>query len=270
MRQSRSQSISGRVGCICAVAIISSCAGNARAPARSEGADEHAPAARTTASAPPASLAEISARCESLQHSAQIPVTCHTELVDDAPWIVVGFRDLDEANSWLVPVEQQIGAPFCVAASRSRRPGRVYMAVGSAERGRGRRFSCELGQWGEWFPLSAHTEAMRPTLRDVVATCRRVQDDQDLPITCAVDELGGLATIIVGFGTEEDTEQHLGAIVQEVGGPFCDAANLAGRRAVFIVTVGNAHARPFDCAGQRWLEWFSLTLPAELPRGTLQ
>lgn len=269
MRQTRSESISACVGRACAIALCTSACSGKQAPVHEPRADAPAPAEHQSAGAPTATLDEVSARCETMQRSAEIPVTCQTDTIDEVPSMLVGFRSMDEANTWLGPFSEQIGKPFCDAAGHSGRPGRVYMAIGTGEERRGRRFSCELGQWGEWFPLSAHTGAMRPTLRDVVATCRRVQESDEIPITCVVDELGGMPTIIVGFGTKEDAEQNLGTMVQQVGDPFCKAANEAGWRAVFIVTIGNAEARPYDCAGEHWGEWFAMTPSPDLSRGRM-
>lgn len=269
MRQSRSGSFFARVGCGYVVAFVLGACSSQQASPQAPPAAEAARRGREPAQAPAATMAEVKARCESVQESAEIPVMCQTDTIDDVPSMVVGFRNLEEASSWLGHFERHIGEPFCAATSHGGHAGRVYMAVGIGEERLGRRFSCELGQWGDWFPLTAHTGAMRQTLREVAAACQGVQEDEELPITCVVDEIAGLPTIIVGFGTRQDAERGLDGMVTEIGEPFCDAANDAGQRALFVVTIANAEARPFDCAGQRWGEWFEIPASTDLSRGEL-
>jgi hypothetical protein len=270
MRHSRSESISACVAC--AVALAASACASARAPVREPSTAEPAPASAAPAPAPAAprpTMADASAACERVQENAEIPVTCRTDYIDDVPSMLVGFRSIDEANAWLGDFARTIGEPFCAAANQSGRPARVYMAIGSGDERRGRRFSCELGKWGDWFSLAERGETTPATLTDAIAACRRVQDDEELPISCNLDDLGGVPAIIVGFPSNEDTERYLSVMAQQVGEPFCDAANLAGRRAAFIITVANAQARPFDCGQQRWGEWFSISAAPDLTRGTI-
>jgi hypothetical protein len=261
MRPSRSESISG---CACACALAMSACASTQVPAREPSAAEPAPAV-----AAPPTMADASAACDRVQENAEIPVTCRTDYIDDVPSMLVGFRTIDEANAWLGDFARKIGEPFCAAANQSGRPARVYMAIGSGDERRGRRFSCELGKWGDWFSLAERGETTPSTLSDAIAACRRVQDDEELPISCNLDDLGGVPAIIVGFPSSEDTERYLSVMAQQVGEPFCDAANLAGRRAAFIITVANAQARPFDCGQQRWGEWFSISTAPDLTRGTM-
>jgi hypothetical protein len=261
MRHRRSESISARAAC--ALALLTGACASTQSPAREPSTPAPAPAA------PKQTMADASAACDRVQQNARIPVTCRTDYIDDVPSMLVGFRNLDEANAWLGDFARQIGEPFCAAANETGRPARVYMAIGSGDDRRGRRFSCELGKWGDWFSLAERGEATPTTLTAAIDACRRVQDDEELPIACNLDDLGGVPAIIVGFPSSEDAEHYLAEMAQQVGEPFCDAANLAGRRAAFIITIANAQARPFDCGLQRWGEWFSISTAPDLSRGTM-
>jgi hypothetical protein len=269
MRPSRSESFSA---CACVLALVASACAATQAPAREPDAvePERADAARAEPlSRPHPTMADASAACDRVQENTEIPVTCRTDYIDDVPSMLVGFRNLDEASLWLGDFARQIGEPFCAAANQSGRPARVYMAIGMGEERRGRRFSCELGKWGDWFSLAERGQASPSTLSDAIAACRRVQEDESLPIACNLDDLGGVPAVIVGFPNREDAERYLSVMAQQVGEPFCDAANLAGRRAAFIITVANANARPFDCNQQRWGEWFSISAAPDLSRGSM-
>jgi hypothetical protein len=204
-----------------------------------------------------------------MQGSASTPVTCRTDYVDDVPSMLVGFRNLEEANAWLRPFAEQVGEPFCEAANRDRRPARVYMAVGMGEDRQARRFSCELGHWGEWFSLAEAQPVKPQTIAEAIQVCQHVQADEAVPISCSTDYLDGVPAMIVGFRNGEEAEQYLGAMAERVAEPFCDAANRANRRAALIVTVANEYARPFDCEQQRWGEWFPIASQPDLSRGTM-
>jgi hypothetical protein len=234
------------------------------AAAEAAGAQPSEPSPRADAT-----LAEASAACDRVQENAEIPVTCRTDYIDQMPSMLVGFRSIDEANAWLGPFARDIGQPFCEAANRSQRPASVYMAVGSGDDRRGRRFSCELGTWGEWFSLAEPDVAKPQTIAEAIQACNRVQADEGIPIACATDYLDGVPAMIVGFRTSEEADKYLSAMAQQVAKPFCDAANRANRRAALIITVAGSYARPFDCEQQRWGEWFSIPARSDTSRGTM-
>lgn len=210
-----------------------------------------------------------------MQANSSIPVSCTTDYIDNVPSMVVGFRNVREAQDWLRPFAEQIGGPFCDAANRSGREARVYMTVGSGEHEQARRWSCELGKWGNWFstnrasatpatPTTPATQppsaaaAATPTMDDVVRVCKNVQANPQIPVSCVTDYVNGVPSVIVGFPSADEANDYMDQVAQKVAQPFCEAANRAGRRASFFITLAGAQARRYDCEGQSWSDWFPL------------
>lgn len=211
--------------------------------------------------ATPRTIAEASIACQQVQTRSSMPVTCQTEYIDGVPSIVVGFRDLAQANTWLGPFAEQVGVPFCDAANRSGREARVYMTVGSGDAQRGRLWSCELARWGEWFSLAGPAPARKApeTIAEAVQACERVQANPRVPVSCGMRYLDDVPTLVVGFRDDEEAETYLVPMAREVAGPFCDAADRASRRAAVVITIANTRARLYECERRRWSDWFSLT-----------
>jgi hypothetical protein len=234
-------------------------------------------AAPKAGEAPAMTIADASAACASVQANARLPVSCATEYIENVPAMIVGFRNVQEAQEWLRPFAEQVGGPFCDAANRSGREARVYMTVGTEAGERARRWNCELGKWGEWFATAAQAatpsapEASAPAasapapepaspgaLGDAVSACNTVQADPNVPMSCVTKNVDGIPAVIVSFPTADDANTYMEQVAQKVARPFCDAANRAGQRASFFITLAGTQARHYDCQGQRWSEWFEL------------
>lgn len=229
-------------------------------------AQQPAPPPQTPPPSPgvPSSIAEASAACDRLQANAKVPVTCTTDYVDNVPSMIVGFRNVQDAERWLQPFAEHIGLPFCNAANRNGREARVYMTVGEGADEQARRWSCELGKWGDWFATNSDRktpEAAPPppqTIASAIRTCSSVQANREVPVSCQTEYVNGIPSMIIGFPTPADLETYLDPVADHVAGPFCDAANSANRRASLIVVLANSRARHFDCERQQWSEWFRL------------
>jgi hypothetical protein len=208
-----------------------------------------------------ATIADASAACKQLHANTKIPVTCSTDYVDNVPSMIVGFRDRSEAERWLEPFAEHIGNPLCQAANRSGREARVYMTIGEDEKQQARRWSCELGKWGDWFANAPQPE--RPptpqTVADAIRACDSVQADGDLPVSCRADYVNGVSAMIVGFPDDAEAEAYMPRVAEQVAGPFCDAANRANRRASLYITLADSRARHYDCEQQKWGDWFELS-----------
>jgi hypothetical protein len=188
-------------------------------------------------------------------------MSCTTDYIDSVPSMIVGFRSAEDAHQWLGPFAEHIGGPFCDAANRNGREARVYMTVGAGPQGQARKWSCELGKWGDWFAMAPENPESAPpqTIADAVAACNDVQANREVPVSCQSEYVDGVPSLIVGFPTAADAETYLAQVANQVAQPFCDAANRAGRRASFFITLASSQARQFDCEQQRWSEWFQLS-----------
>jgi hypothetical protein len=264
----RSLCVSGASGAVALLVLAQwGCAGSqASAPAQ-------APApARAAPSTPPSTIADASAACDRVQASAEIPVTCTTDYVDDVPAMIVGLRTPEEARSWLGAFAQHIGNPFCDAANRNGRPARVYMTVGTGAEQHVRMFSCELGKWSSWFSTAGEEEEAAPppqTLSDAIVACKAVQANRDVPVSCRTEYVNDVPAMIVGFPTADAAQSYMDQVAEQIAGPFCSAANRASRRAALFITLANAQARRFDCEQQSWSDWFELEQPAAPNRSSL-
>jgi hypothetical protein len=226
-------------------------------------------------------IADASTACAAVQQNPDVPVSCTAEYIEDVPSIIVGFRNADEAREWLGPFVEQVGGPFCDAANRTGREARVYMTIGTGAEERARRWSCELAKWSEWFqparataaapstptpqtPPPARSSPSTPTsspprtLADAVAACKTVQANRNVPVSCKTDTVDGVPSLIVGFPSADEANTYMEQVAKKVAQPFCDAANRAGHRASFYITLAAAQARHYDCERQRWSDWFEL------------
>ena len=228
--------------------------------------------ASSRAGPPPetSTLAMASAACDRVQASSEIPVSCTTEHVDDVPAMIVGFRNVEEAQTWLGPFAEHIGTPFCDAANRTGREARVYMTVGAGPARQARVWSCELGKWSDWFATAPETPAAPTpeTVADAINACNDIQTDRDVPVTCRTEYVDGTPAMIVGFPDAAAAETYMAEVAKRVAAPFCNAANRASRRASLFITLARAQARHFDCERQLWGEWFELP-GEEAPKKTL-
>ena len=69
------------------------------------------------------------------------------------------------------------------------------------------------------------------TLADSIQVCKVVQRERHIPISCLTTYVKGRPTMLVGFADASDFDDYGRVIAEYVAGPFCDAANRAGRQA---------------------------------------
>jgi hypothetical protein len=218
-----------------------------------------------------ATIADASAACQRLQADAEIPVTCTTDYVENVPSMIVGFRSVAEARQYLGSFAEHVGDPFCAAANRSGRAARVYMTVGSGDAQRARKWSCELGKWGEWFASPPPSgEASAQATADAARACDAVQANRDVPVSCHMADIDGMSAMVVGFADAEAAEAYMPQVAEHLAGPFCEAANRTERRAALFITLGNARARHYDCQQQEWGDWFELSPDNSVDETSLQ
>jgi hypothetical protein len=112
-------------------------------------------------------------------------------------------------------------------------------------------------------PSAVESPAPKPsTLAEASAACDRVQANTELPVSCTTDYVESVPSIIVGFRNPEEAQQWLGPFAEQIGGPFCDAANRNGREARVYMTVGTneqQRARMWSCELGKWSDWFATT-----------
>jgi len=88
-----------------------------------------------------------------------------------------------------------------------------------------------------------------------------------VPSSCTTDYVDDVPSIIVGFPNADDAEKWMQPFYEQVGGPFCDAANRHGREARIYLTIGAGEAqraRRYSCEFGKWGDWFE-TGPANAP-----
>jgi hypothetical protein len=88
-------------------------------------------------------------------------------------------------------------------------------------------------------------------------------------VSCTTDYVENVPSMIVGFRSPEEAERWLAPFAEQVGGPFCDAANRNGREARVYMTVGaneRQRARVWSCELGKWSDWFAAAeTPAPAP-----
>jgi hypothetical protein len=195
--------------------------------------------------------------CAAVQANKQLPVSCETRFVGKVPSIIVGFRNVTEAQELIGPFARDIGMPFCEAANRMGREGRIYMMVGTGAERLGRRWNCELGMWGEWARVDAAPQP-EGRLDLAIEACKHAKTDESLPFGCRTDENEGVQSMFVSFKSDPDARQYFEGVVNQIAAPFCETANRAHVEAAVFITVAETRARRFDCKSGEWGEWFEV------------
>lgn len=96
------------------------------------------------------------------------------------------------------------------------------------------------------------------TIADASAACDRVQANVEVPVTCATDYIENVPSMIVGFRSIHEAQEWLRPFAEQVGGPFCDAANRASREARVYMSVGEGdrqQVRRYSCELGKWGSW---------------
>ena len=206
---------------------------------------------------PKAAITLASEMCAAVQANEQLPVSCETRFVGKVPSIIVGFRNVTEAQELIGPFARDIGMPFCEAANRMGREGRIYMMVGTGAERLGRRWNCELGMWGEWARVDAAPQP-EGRLDQAIEACKHAQTDESLPFGCRTEENEGVQSMFVSFKSDPDARQYFEGVVNQIAAPFCETANRAHVEAAVFITVAETRARRFDCKSGEWGEWFEV------------
>jgi hypothetical protein len=204
-------------------------------------------------------IADAVSSCKRIQESSTVPVTCKSDYIDGVPSVVIGFANPTQLDTYIGPVADVVGVPFCEAANRANRQATLFITLANK---RARRWSCELSAWGEWFDLDPPAKAQQQdppkTLAAAAAACERLQKSADVPVSCATDYIEGVLSMFIGFRNFSEARAYEEDVTHWIGAPFCNAANSANRQASYYLIVGKKDVRRFTCELGRWSDWFEL------------
>lgn len=110
--------------------------------------------------AQPVTMANAIALCKQVSRDTSIAVGCETDYIAGEPSMIMAFRNPQDANGLLGAMAQHVAGPFCQAANSANRSANVYLVLSGRQ---ARRFSCEMGTWGEWFELNADDQKQFPS-----------------------------------------------------------------------------------------------------------
>jgi hypothetical protein len=193
-------------------------------------------------------LAQAQASCQAIQNSSTIPVTCKIQTVGDLPAVLVGFRNKSEADTYLKPVADNVGAPFCVAANGMSSPAALIVLV---EQRYMRAFDCSSQAWTEWTDL---------IFEQAVQRCDRLRAAESVPIDCNIGDVEGMPALLLQFTDEASANRYMDVIQPQIGAPFCDSTNRVGMVAGVFVFAGS-RGRALRCDVGQWSGWISLAPP---------
>ena len=147
-----------------------------------------------------------------------------------------------------VPENGWIQSTWSVAAGDPPGPCELVVVLAS---GLERRFRFTLGA-----PAAA---AASPWDR-ALESCRRVQADDDLPMSCDVREIEGVPSLVIAFPSRQEVARYWDEVAQRIAEPFCQATEGDEQGGVVLLVVGDS-ARPYDCEDDAWGEWIELEGP---------
>lgn len=105
----------------------------------------------------------------------------------------------------------------------------------------------------------------RATIADAVRNCRAIQNEERIPVSCGLDYIEGVPSMLIGFRSAEEMEQYGPAAGSTMGGPFCQAANDANRRAFVLLVLNGESASVIDCEVMQVVSTISLKQEQEAP-----
>lgn len=97
--------------------------------------------------------------------------------------------------------------------------------------------------------------------------CKRIQGDQEIPIGCEISLVGETKNpaLMLTLQNPEDAELYWARLSQNIGLPFCEAANASSLEGVVIMyIINNEQARIFNCLTDSWTDWFDYKIPKSL------
>jgi hypothetical protein len=113
------------------------------------------PSARPT----PMTIADAISACKDVQRDYSTWVGCETNYILGAPSMIMAFRDSKDADTLMGAMATHVAGPFCAAANSVNRAAMVYLVLSGRY---ARRFSCEMGAWGDWFELNSDDQKQFP------------------------------------------------------------------------------------------------------------
>lgn len=106
--------------------------------------------------------------------------------------------------------------------------------------------------------LQDDSDSVVLNIADTIESCRDIEADEELPISCKFEYVEGSPAMVVTFADMAAAEYYWEDMSKYVAGPFCKAANSSNRHAVvFINLFGPKQARLYSCEASSWSDWHS-------------
>jgi hypothetical protein len=95
-------------------------------------------------------------------------------------------------------------------------------------------------------------------IAETIQACKKIEQSQELPISCQFDYMDGIPSMVVSFHDLETAQYYWKDLSEYVAIPYCTAANSSNRQAAIFINLNNSKlARMFSCETSTWTEWFS-------------
>ncbi len=240
------------------IAILTGCAGTTPPP------DPPAPPPETdeeqVVKAVAAAVEEIEARCEHVQKSDQIPVSCQLDMGGDPARMQLVMADRSAAQQYMHEAESYLIVPFCRLNSLLERPAGVIVALN--EEGVMRTGDCATRQYSDW-------ESADPRARQLTAAARACNalEQSPYPVRCSMGILDQQPSLVVRYASGQVSDDDLKAIGQAVGSPFCSAITSSGVNANVYLIADDRQATTYNCATGQVTGRFDVRRPTT-PRNT--
>ena len=94
-------------------------------------------------------VAETIDLCKAVHIAQELPIGCSVTYLEGKPAMFISFQNLESATLYWGAMTEVVTAPFCQAANEGNR--QAFLFVGLINNELGRLFSCETGEWSDWF-----------------------------------------------------------------------------------------------------------------------
>jgi len=232
----------------------------AQGPANQASAGGEEPATPTT-------IAEVVAVCREVEKSRQIPVSCKVVTMSDGLSMIMDFGDSESAASYVEPMIQYVGGPFCGIANSSNRHAFLYFVVANGQK----KYSCARADWEPDLRTTprAPVDSSPPSLSfdQAIQNCNKVQASARAPVGCKMRYVQGKPALVMAFNNMHEAKEYIRPMVDYVATPFCVSATQQNVTAHILMVVGQ-NASAFSCRTGQWGEWVSLPETTASPSAT--
>ena len=94
---------------------------------------------------------------------------------------------------------------------------------------------------------ASEPEPSPPNVAYAAALCRAIQESNEVPIACSVQNLDNTVAMLIAFRNAEEMAVLVEPVVQELAAPFCNATNASNRRGTIVFAVLAQSAQMYDC-----------------------